>query len=225
MPLNGNLREMSLANLIRVNCQEMRSAQLTLERADQVGEVYFSDGQIVHATLGEVRGEDAIYELLAWEEGTFTLDRDVPPPEKTIAKNWNSLLLEGMKRAAERPVALKEERAAKSDPLSQLRGIDGVTGVVIAASDGIVLGSDIPGSDGENEAAAAVFSGSAAEQLGQALQLGTFGHGVITLKTKRMLVMQQPDRYIGLILGENASPTIVASAANLILKNQAAGSR
>ncbi len=218
MPLQGNLQEMSLANLIQVSCQEMRSAELTLQRADQIGDVYFSDGQVVHATLGTLRGEEAVYELLTWDNGTFVLDRDVAAPEKTITINWSALLLEGMKRVAERPTIRKKEETVKPDTLAQLRAIDGVAGAVIAASDGIVLGAEIPGSDGENEAAATVFTGSAAEQLGQALQLGAFGHGLVALKNKRLLVLQQPDRYIGLVLGENASPTIVANAANEVLK-------
>ncbi|MBM3128015.1 MAG: DUF4388 domain-containing protein [Chloroflexi bacterium] len=218
MPLQGNLQEMSLANLIQINCQEMRSAQLTLTRADQTGEIYFSDGQVVHATLGARRGEDAIYALLAWDDGTFVLDRDVPTPEKTIAAPWGALLLEGMKRVAESPAALTEEADMRPDALAQLRALNGVAGVVIAASDGIVLGADIPGSDGENEAAAAVFTGSSAEQLGQVLQLGTFGHGLVILKNKRLLILPQPDRYVGLVLGENASPTIVANAASDALK-------
>jgi predicted regulator of Ras-like GTPase activity (Roadblock/LC7/MglB family) len=218
MPLQGNLHEMSLANLIQVNCQEMRSAQLTLQHKDQSGEVYFSDGQVVHAVLGALRGEEAMYELLVWDDGTFVLERDVPAPEKTSAVNWNALLLEGMKRVAEQPAVHKEEEAMKPDTLAQLRALDGVAGAVIAASDGIVLGADMPGSDGENEAAAAVFTGAAAEQLGQALQLGTFGQGLVALKNRRLLVLQQPDRYIGLILSDNASPTIVATAANEVLK-------
>ncbi len=218
MPLQGNLQEMSLANLIQVSCQEMRSAELTLQHADQTGDVYFSDGQVVHAALGALRGEEALYEMLTWDNGTFVLDRDVPPPEKTITISWSALLLEGMKRVAERPAVRKKEETVKPDTLAQLRAIDGVAGAVIAASDGIVLGADVPGSDGENEAAATVFTGSAAEQLGQALQLGAFGHGLVALKNKRLLVLQQPDRYIGLVLGENASPTIVASAANEVLK-------
>jgi predicted regulator of Ras-like GTPase activity (Roadblock/LC7/MglB family) len=219
MPIQGNLQEMSLANLIQVNCQEMHSARLTLTRADQRGEIYFSDGQVVHAELDAWRGEDAVYELLTWDQGAFVLDRDVHPPEKTIAVNWSVLLLEGMKRVAERPVVVQGGGNMKSDALAQLKAIDGVAGVVIAASDGVVLAADIPGSDGENEAAAAVFTGSAAEQLGQALQLGSFGHGLVALKNKRLLVIQQPDRYIGLLLNENTSPTIVANTASRVLKS------
>lgn len=218
MPLQGNLQEMSLANLIQVNCQENRSAQLTLTQGDQRGEVYFSDGQVVHAVLGALRGEEALYELLAWEDGTFVLERDVPAPEETIATKWDALLLEGMKRVAARPITKKMEAEMQPDILARLRAIAGVTGVVIAASDGVVLNADIPDSDGESEAAAAVFTGAAADQLGQTLQLGAFGHGLVALKNKRLLVLQQPDRYIGLLLSDNASPTIVANAADEVLK-------
>lgn len=78
MPLQGDLQEMSLANLIQVNCQEMRSARLVLTRVDQSGEIYFSDGQVVHATLGELYGTVAVYAMLQWDTGTF-LDFEFPP--------------------------------------------------------------------------------------------------------------------------------------------------
>lgn len=219
MPLQGNLKEMSLANLIQVNCQEMRSARLTLEHAGQAGEVYFSDGQVVHAVFGNAVGESAVYEMLAWADGTFVLDRDQHTLDKTITIKWNALLLEGMKRLAEQPVAARRsEGVMKPDVLAQLKAIDGVTGAVISASDGVVLGVDIPSSDGEGEAAVAVFVGTAAGQLGEALQLNTLSHGVVFLKNKRLLVLQQPDRFVGLVLAEHSSPAIVANAASQALK-------
>jgi predicted regulator of Ras-like GTPase activity (Roadblock/LC7/MglB family) len=219
MPLQGNLQEMSLANLIQVNCQEMRSARLTLHHAGQEGEVYFSDGQVVHATLGDLAGEAAVYEMLAWLDGTFVLDRDQPAPVKSIDAKWNVLLLEGMKRSAERPVAPhKPEGKMKPDTLAQLKAIEGVAGAVISASDGVVLGVDIPGSDGEGEAAIAVFVGTAAVQLGQVLQLDTFLHGIVFSKNKRLLILQQPERFVGLVLAENSSPAIVANAASQVFR-------
>lgn len=220
MPLQGNLKEMSLANLIQVNCQEMRSARLTLTHAGQDGEVYFSDGQVVHAQVGELAGEFAVFEMLAWEDGTFILDRDKPAPEKSIVQNWNVLLLEGMKRVAERRKTSRtaKEPNMKTDVLTQLKAIDGVTGAVLSASDGIVLESSIAGSDGEGEAAVTVFIGAAAMQMGEVLQLGEFSHGVATLKSKRLLIMQKTDRCVGLVLADNCSPTIVANAAKQVFK-------
>lgn len=219
MPLQGSLREMSLANLIQVNCQEMRSAHLTLTANGQEGEVYLSDGQVVHAALGEHIGEEAIYEMLMWENGTFVLDLEKAAPEKSITLGWQQLLLKGMMQLPERQIAPKPaEGNMNPDAMTQLKAIDGVSGAVISSCDGVVLGSDVAESDGENEAAVAVFVGSAANQLGQALQLDAFQHGLVVLKNKRILVLEQPDRYVGLVLGENASPAIVASAATQVLK-------
>ena len=231
MPLQGSLREMSLANLIQVNCQEMRSARLALANRTEKGEVYFSDGQVVHAVNNGRAGAEALFHMLLWEDGTFTLDTDVHSPETSIRTQWSDLLLEGMKRlsewhaeestSTEEPGLTKdrrEEGAMAPEALTQLKAIDGVIGVIIAACDGVVLASDVPESDGEREAAVAVFVGAAANQIGEAMQFETFNQGVVTLKNKRVLVISQPDRYIGLWLGENASPTIVGNAAALILK-------
>ncbi len=219
MPLQGNLKEMSLANLIQVNCQEMRSARLTLTRHGQTGEVFLSDGQVVHAALGALVGEPAAYEMLLWSDGSFVLDLDLAPPEKSINIGWQELLLKGMMRLPERETTEKQvEENMSPDTLAQLKAIDGVGGAVISASDGVVLGASVSEGDGENEAAVAVFIGGAADQLGQALQLDTFTHGVVSLKNKRILVLEQPDRYIGLVLNDNASAAIVASTATQVLK-------
>lgn len=222
MALQGSLREMSLANLIQVNCQEMRSARLTLSSKGQVGELYLSDGQVVHAALGPHIGEEAIYEMILWDEGTFVLDLDLAPPERSITIGWQDLLLKGMMQVpARQPAEKQPEGNMNPDVLTQLRAIDGVSGAVISASDGVVLAASVPEGDGENEAAVAVFIGSAADQLGQALQLDTFVHGMVLLKSKRILVLEEPDRYVGLVLSENASPAIVANAATQVLKKSA----
>ncbi len=219
MAVQGNLREMSLANLIQVNCQEMRSARLTLEQDGQSGEVYFADGQVVHSTCGMMSGQDAVFEMLTWEDGTFTFDRDVHTAEKSISIDWNDLLLEGMQRAAEAlSVKTRAQAKKKNSALPQLKAIDGVTGAIISSTDGIVLSADVPESDGEQEAAIAVFMGAAAEQLGEVFGLNLFAHGVVNTKTRRLLVLRQTDRYIGLVIGERSSPTIIANAANEVLR-------
>ncbi len=223
MPLQGNLKEMSLANLIQINCQEMRTARLSLLHQGQTASIFFSDGQVVHAENGTNKGESVIYQALTWDDGTFTLDTDVPAPERTIQTSWPVLLLEGMKRAAEwqtevdRAVESLAEPKMSPDQLGQLKAIDGVTGAVIASSDGVVQSSDIPDSDGEREAAVAVFVGGAARQIAETLSLGKFQHGIVFWKNRRVLVLGTPDRYFGLVLGEHGSPALVANAAARIL--------
>jgi len=223
MPLQGNLKEMSLANLIQVNCQEVRTARLTLAHQGQSAVVFISDGQVVHAESDTGQGEEVFYRALAWHDGTFALDADVPSPARTIQTPWPALLLEGMKRATEYQAQTKNAASSsESKPdaklLQQLRKLEGVSGAVLASSDGVVLNSDLSDSDGESEAAVAVFIGGAARQMSESLPLGKFQHGVVFWKNRRVLVLQTPDRYCGLLLSEHGSPAIIANAALGIFK-------
>jgi len=90
--------------------------------------------------------------------------------------------------------------------------------VVIGPGGGAdVLAHDLEG-DAEKEGAVAVFVGNAANQVGEALALGTFERGVVAIGKDRMLVLEQPDYYVGLLLGERASPALVTSQAESIFR-------
>lgn len=225
MALQGNLKDMSLANLIQVNCQAVRTARLSLTHQGQTAAIFIADGQVVHAENGSQQGDLVLYQALAWDDGTFTVDTDVPSPARTIQTPWSALLLEGMKRVAEMQKtqdnsAMENTSDSKpnADMLQRLKKIDGVAGVVLASSDGVVLNSDIPQSDGEREAAVAVFIGGAARQLSESLQLGKFQHGIVLWEKQRVLVVETPDHYYGLVLGEHSSPAIVANAVAQLFK-------
>jgi hypothetical protein len=53
------------------------------------------------ATYGQLRGEDAFYEMLVLDEGEFTLDPSIRPAERVINMSSEGLLLEGMRRLDE----------------------------------------------------------------------------------------------------------------------------
>jgi len=178
--------------------------------------LFFADGNIVHAALGEQEGEQVIYELLTWDEGQFELEPDVDAPRRSITASWSAILLDGLERIdqqSEREAELaptEDEPAQNRNLASQLRDIEGVSGAVVVARDGIVIAHDIDG-DPDKEGAVAVFVGSAASQIGQALELGALVSGVIELGAARarMLVVEQPDYYVGMQLEERASPSLV----------------
>lgn len=218
MSLTGNLSEISLANLIQVNCQDMRAARLELFHQNYRGELFFSDGQVVHAVQGSLRGIDAVAEMLKWRDGTFSVENETSSPDQSITLSWKELLIEAMKQSAHvSPMASSELPLPPSEPLLALNSIEGVLGHVIAASDGTVLSARIPDTDGESEAAVTVFVGGAAEQIGGTLSLGPLERGLVQGGSSRILVFKQNDRYIGLALREQASPALVATAASQIL--------
>ncbi len=207
MPLEGSLKDLSLVNLIQLNCQEMNEVKIALEYLGKEGVIFCRGGNIVHAATGSLIGEEAVYELLRWGGGTFRVQNGVTLTERTINRNWNSILLEGMQRIDEGDASMEDKLNKLTHDLSEMAA---VSGAVIVARDGIVLAEAIEG-NAEKEGAVAVFVGNAADQIGEALALGPFDWGVVAMGQDRILVLERSNFFMGLLLTEKASPALVAS--------------
>jgi len=120
MALKGNLRDMSLSDIVQMACKSRSQACLLVRSQDGQASIFFADGNVVHAVLDSRTGEEAIYELLTWEDGEFELEMDVPPPERTITVGWSGLLLEGMRRIDERTAGWEGLDALEEQPLDEL---------------------------------------------------------------------------------------------------------
>jgi len=116
MALAGNLKDISLVNLVQLNCQSGITGRLVVEHGSQVAQVYFVDGTIVHTILGELEGKEAFYELLGWESGQFELEQDVPSPTQTITIHCSDLLLGGLYQLDQRVHAERPARVERPEP-------------------------------------------------------------------------------------------------------------
>ncbi len=98
MPLAGSLHDIALTDLIQITCQENRQARLVVQHEGKEAEIFFDGGNIVHARLDDLEGEEVIHQLLGWAEGEFHLESDVAPPTRTIETPWSALLMQGLQR-------------------------------------------------------------------------------------------------------------------------------
>jgi hypothetical protein len=105
MSLRGNLREMSVADLIQHYCDDRKKAKLDISSGGHTAQIYFKEGNVVHASLGTKEGEQVIYDVLGWEEGTFSLTVGVNSPKESIKRSWAGLIMEGAKRLDEAKLA------------------------------------------------------------------------------------------------------------------------
>jgi hypothetical protein len=101
MALQGDLQDMAVADLIQHNCQDAKTARLVIEHNGQEAILFFNEGTVQHATLGTLHGEEVVYEVLNWQEGSFTLETGQKPPTVTINRSWSGLLLIGAQRLDE----------------------------------------------------------------------------------------------------------------------------
>ena len=207
MTLEGSLSDLSLANLIQLNCQERNEVKILLTYLAKAGVIYCSGGNLVHAETGSLSGVEAVYELLAWKAGSFQVENNTSPPKRTIKRSYDSILMEGMQRIDEGEASMEDKLNKLAHDLSEMNTVNGA---IIVARDGTVL-ADAVESNAEKEGAVAVFLGNAADQIGETLALGAFDWGVAALGQERMLVMENPDFFVGLLLTEKASPAMLAT--------------
>lgn len=102
MAVEGDLKNISLTGLVQIVCLERKTGELLLIRRGQEGAIFFEKGEIVHAKLDNVIGEEALFNMLSWTDGNFRITDKVTVIAKTISINWNYLLMEGMRRIDER---------------------------------------------------------------------------------------------------------------------------
>lgn len=112
MGMQGSLSDMTVMDLIQHNCQEQKSSQLTLNHAGEQAVIYFQDGNIAHAVYGQQKGEEAIYQVIHWEDGVFAVENGIEPSEITITRNWSGVLLEAARR-------FDEQQVVEDDNLNQ----------------------------------------------------------------------------------------------------------
>jgi predicted regulator of Ras-like GTPase activity (Roadblock/LC7/MglB family) len=157
MGIQGNLRDMALADLIQHTCQDRKTAQLEIQRAGVAASLFFKNGNLVHAQSGAETGEEVVYSILKWEEGSFTLKTGVEPPSTSIARAWSSLLLEGARRLDETGHEGPNEPSSPSVPvevnpmtnfmeiLAEMGNeVTGYIGSALIGTDGIAIANHPP---------------------------------------------------------------------------------
>lgn len=99
--VSGSLTEMGLPDMVQVLWHGRKTGSLKIRSDGNSGEIHFVDGSIYNAMYGNVRGEEALYAMLALQQGDFALDPNFRAPQQLIKDSPEALLLEGMRRLDE----------------------------------------------------------------------------------------------------------------------------
>lgn len=92
---SGEISLPLLPDLIQIYTVSMATGALTIRSGSERGTIWFDRGEIVHAVCGAERGEPAVYRMLHWSDGEFSLDSRARAPERTIVASWQNVLMEG----------------------------------------------------------------------------------------------------------------------------------
>jgi len=108
MAFQGSLAELHLPDIIQLISVSGKTGVFHLTNGHLQGQIYLHDGKIVHASLEDISGEEAVYALAIWSQGDFKFEPGTATPHRTISKSNTNLLMEAARRLDEWRVLSKK---------------------------------------------------------------------------------------------------------------------
>jgi hypothetical protein len=214
----GEVAGLGLTDIIQVNATNGFSGLIRVQHGDAAGAIFFRDGDIVHAELGDKTGEEAFFDIISWQDGRFTVQTNVFTAIRTIQKSCGHLLLEAHavhdeRRRADAP-ARAPAASAPAAPTAQAasivelaRRVPDVTNAVLLTRAGSRVGAG--GYETEVLGGQALFVGLLANEVGGALAAGELRSAAVegtrrhlllfTSKTHVLAVTARPDADVGAV--------------------------
>lgn len=94
--MEGSLADWPIPTLLQSINMGKRSGKLTVISDQSMAELFFVDGELLHATALNQQGELAIMELVTWEQGKFYFYNDESTELKTIKRRLDAILMESV---------------------------------------------------------------------------------------------------------------------------------
>jgi len=104
--VEGQLSQLPLADLLQLFHVSQKSGSVDVRRGSETGpaesgRILLRAGEIVHAEIGSLAAEKALFRLLAWDRGEFKFVPGAVTEESTLDKPTRALLQEGLRQNQE----------------------------------------------------------------------------------------------------------------------------
>jgi len=217
----GVMRKVGLEDLIQLECMNCKSTLLEISNGKIRGRIYIERGEIIHADADGLIGEPALYKVLAFRGGQFSIKSLEQPERRTIQGQWMQLLMEAAQQRDEETTfitadAESEEKGFTFTPSSSsqeevvamatmLGEHPHVKELVLIANEGDVLySSKCPDSGARARVCNELLE--AAKSISSQLPLGEFHHLEILNDQSRTVI--QPAQGHHLMIGTPAGATV-----------------
>ena len=200
----GAVTGLSLTDVIQLKGHNKYTGAISVEYGDSRGVIYFVDGEIIHAEQGDESGEQAIYAIIKWPGGTFTIHPEMASSVCTIHYRTDYLLLEALRRLDEdnasavnksAPSSVRESRTM-SKIAARLQEINNVTYAVLLDKQGT------PIQDSSIEAVALAdkgfFLAKIGSSIGELLGLGEIKAAAVHAANYDLLLYDSKQHYLSI---------------------------
>ena len=105
--MTGTLSQLSFIDMVQILAAGTRSVKIELHKGKATAKIILWQGQIKYAEAAGKLGEEAVYEILAWQDATFSFSPVETMPQANCRMPNEAMLLEGCR--------LMDERTRNSD--------------------------------------------------------------------------------------------------------------
>jgi DNA-binding response OmpR family regulator len=98
---SGSIQDMAIVDLMQTFEVSRKTGVVHLTSGIQEANIFFREGKIVDAELGRLRGEEAIYRALVWNEADFIVEFGSVRNDDIVETSTQGILMEGMRRVDE----------------------------------------------------------------------------------------------------------------------------
>ena len=101
--IGGDLGVLGLPELVQTLTSGRKTARVLLRPGARHAELWFLEGELVHAATPTRFGDLAVYEMLEWRDGEFIVEYGATTDARSVTQDATFLMLEGCRRIDERP--------------------------------------------------------------------------------------------------------------------------
>ena len=111
--VSGEVHGISLTSFLQMSEMERTSCTLKIKAGDKVGTLFLIKGALIAAETGVLQNEDAVLEILSWDNPAIEIDDTPVNRKKEIQTPLISLLMESVRRKDEKKKPAPKKAAAK----------------------------------------------------------------------------------------------------------------
>src|SRR6201999_623007 len=105
----GKVERLELQHIIQIACLSGTTGTIIVRQRNQKGYLYVRNGQILHAVVGGVQGQEAVNEMVGWRVGRFELKHGISQRiPRTLTVSSTGVILEATR--------ILDERLAETEP-------------------------------------------------------------------------------------------------------------
>jgi hypothetical protein len=116
----GKVDHLELQHIIQIACLAGVCGTIIVRQRNQKGYIYVRSGQILHAAVGGLAGQEAVNEMVGWRVGRFDLRHGISEGiPRTLGANSTGVILEATRLLDER-LAEMESAGSESKPRPEI---------------------------------------------------------------------------------------------------------